>query len=252
MRLWQRVVAGLSALTGAASTAHAGGEPPGYASFFARAFEPGFALTIDEALKDEAPRPVKVTVTIFEAGLLALPSGRVVAADPFVGMDRPAFTREVPKGSFPVSLAILEGSMSEGRIALARVAFSPAPVISWDMAVVPGQDVATLKPDEFFGYPVDAGTGCFTDAGTALAAHKHMTADEDWSQTWIDEGDRMARGEPPPRFHLNVPEGPGNIVMFDSGWGDGLYPSWFGLDAAGNVAVLITDFQVIDWEKASR
>lgn len=43
--------------------------------------------------------------------------------------------------------------------------------------------------------------------------------------------------------------GPGNIIMFTSGWGDGFYASWFGYDAQGHVAALVTDFTVVDWAK---
>ena len=38
--------------------------------------------------------------------------------------------------------------------------------------------------------------------------------------------------------------------MFQSGWGDGLYASWFGYDAQGRVVALLTDFNVVDWSKA--
>ena len=37
-----------------------------------------------------------------------------------------------------------------------------------------------------------------------------------------------------------------NVVGFPSGFGDGGYPSWFGLDAAGAPVVLITDFGIVD------
>jgi hypothetical protein len=33
-----------------------------------------------------------------------------------------------------------------------------------------------------------------------------------------------------------------NIIVFSSGWGDGGYASFWGYDASGTVAVLITDF----------
>jgi hypothetical protein len=35
------------------------------------------------------------------------------------------------------------------------------------MALLPDQDISSLKKDEFFGYPVNAGTGCFMDAEAA-------------------------------------------------------------------------------------
>ncbi len=38
----------------------------------------------------------------------------------------------------------------------------------------------------------------------------------------------------------------GAIAMFESGWGDGMYPTWFGLDRTGEVAVVVTDFLLAD------
>ena len=36
-----------------------------------------------------------------------------------------------------------------------------------------------------------------------------------------------------------------NVVCFSSGWGDGVYPSFVGLTADGEVAALLTDFVVL-------
>ena len=33
--------------------------------------------------------------------------------------------------------------------------------------------------------------------------------------------------------------------MFSSGWGDGFYTSWWGLNAAGEVVELVTDFELL-------
>ncbi len=33
--------------------------------------------------------------------------------------------------------------------------------------------------------------------------------------------------------------------MFSSGWGDGVYSSWWGLGPAGNLVEVVTDFQVL-------
>ena len=36
-----------------------------------------------------------------------------------------------------------------------------------------------------------------------------------------------------------------NVVVFQSGWGDGLYASWWALDEAGEPLWLATDFEVL-------
>jgi len=40
--------------------------------------------------------------------------------------------------------------------------------------------------------------------------------------------------------------------MFSSGFGDGFYASYFGLDASGEVVALVTDFAVVDWDARPR
>ena len=42
------------------------------------------------------------------------------------------------------------------------------------------------------------------------------------------------------------PESGLNLIAFSSGWGDGCYPSYWGLDAQGQATCLLTDFRVIE------
>jgi hypothetical protein len=37
-----------------------------------------------------------------------------------------------------------------------------------------------------------------------------------------------------------------NVIGFSSGWGDGAYPSWFGLDAGDRPVVVLTSFLILD------
>jgi hypothetical protein len=39
--------------------------------------------------------------------------------------------------------------------------------------------------------------------------------------------------------------GSANLIAFSSGLGDGVYPSFGGIDASGMVSVVVTDFFVI-------
>jgi hypothetical protein len=226
-----------SLLPAGAAPVLAGGTPPAYARAFELAFQPGWRVKVGDA---------DVGFEIYDGGRLRITSGRIRACDPLVVMGGPAFTVGVPIGAFPVRMALVQGRDDHGRVAFARVDFSLEPVVRWEMALVPGQDAATLKPDEIFGYGVDAGTGSFVDVETAALAEAKIRADEDLVQRWISEGEHKK----PPMFFLDVDMGPGNIIMFHSGWGDGLYASWFGYDARGHVAALLTDFQVIDWATA--
>lgn len=227
------------------------GDPLAYAAVFDLAFVPGFSVESHDSYEGKT-RIETVSFRVVEAGTLKTPSGRVCAADPFVQLaDAKPFTQAVPAGAFPVRLAVAHFPSGDVRVAFARVFFSDAPVVRWAMAVVEGQDIRTLKADEIFGYGVDAGTGSFFDPVAGQAAAKLLDADGDAWEAWQTEGE--ANGPKvigPYSFLLDLPLGDANAVMFHSGWGDGFYASWFGYDANGHVAALVTNFAIIDWTTA--
>ena len=247
----KRIVTALSAalagLFPAARAVASPGEAPAYSAAFEKAFAPGFTATTRSGNKRE-----RVPFKTIEAGTLKLPSGRISAADPFIALsDAKPFAQSVPNGAFPVRLAV--GSFPSGgaRVAFARVDFSAAPIASWSLAVPEGQDIASLKDDEIFGYGVDAGTGAFFDPVASKAAASLLDANPDAWEDWQTRGEENGpKVIGPYSFLLDLDLGEANAVMFHSGWGDGFYASWFGYDADGNVAALVTDFQTIDWDTA--
>ncbi len=228
------------------------GDPPAYSAVFDKAFAPGFSVETQSAFEGET-RVERVPFRLVQAGGLKLPSGQVCATDPFIALaDAKPFTQAVPAGTFPVRLAVADFPSGGTRVAFARVDFSEARVVRWAMAVVAGQDIATLKADEIFGYGVDAGTGSFFDPVAGRAAAELLKADEDAWETWQTDGETNGpKVIGPYSFLLDLPLGDANAIMFHSGWGDGFYASWFGYDASGNVAALVTDFATIDWTTAT-
>ncbi len=193
------------------------------------------------ALSDVQLAERKITVT--PIGQLELPTGEIMACDPLVtGDDWPALSRKVKPGSYPVSLF-----EAQGRVAAAFLRLRPGMPVRWELATLPDQDVSTLKDDEMFGYPVDAGLGSFMDK-TAMAL---MSAEQDKLKADENYYDDVLAAEFAPnqdRFvmHRPVAGNPLNIAMFWSGWGDGFYPSFWGLDAAGEPLLLLTDFGVLE------
>jgi Protein of unknown function (DUF4241) len=245
------LAAALGSLTGCARPAP--GEPPPHAPLFEWAFRPGFTVSVNEADTGAPERRVPVGFRTLALGKVGLPSGRVIACDPFVSLGQaPPFTQAVPKGDFPVELAVIAAGESDGRIAFARVVFSPEPAVSWRMALIPGQDLSALKPGEVFGYGVDAGTGSFFSPEASAAATALLDRDGDAWEAWQTAGEANgARANLKPNYFLMLPMPPANIAMFASGWGDGFYTSWFGFSADGAVVSLVTDFGIIDQSVAT-
>ena len=184
-------------------------------------------------------------ITRMVLGTLPLPSGTVIAADPLVQPDRQPFTRKVSPGPYPVTLY-----RAQDRVALAELRFADGTPERWELALVPGQDIATLKAGEIFGYPVDAGLGCFMDPA-ARAAMERRDAQEQKRSGYSNYYDDVLAGELKDSnlnwvMHRPLPDDPARIAVFSSGWGDGVYASYWALDAAGKPLRLVTDFGVIE------
>lgn len=207
--------------------------PPPQAALFSQAFDPGFTVT---------PPDGPITLSRIEIGKLGVPSGRIVACDPFICDGTEAFSRRVPVGKFPVQLAIAKLPNDE-RMAFARILFADRPAVRWEMALRPGQTLKDLKPGYIHGYGVDTGTGAFMDAAT-LAPYLAATASEAATERLVDVLNAAPVGT---RAWLLRPYGQANVAMFSSGWGDGFYASYFGLDDTGRVVALVTDFGVVEW-----
>ncbi len=187
------------------------------------------------------------SIHVLRIGKVELTSGRIVASDPLVGPDRPALTRTVSPGDYPITLY-----QAFSRIAAASMRFAEGKPVRWELAVVPGQDINSLKNDEFFGYPVDAGLGCYMDADTyALIQEREKQVQAEKSSTDINYYDDVLASELQPNnddyaLHRPISGKRGNIAVFSSGWGDGFYPVFWGLDASGRPLVLFTDFGVTE------
>ncbi|MFD4371773.1 DUF4241 domain-containing protein [Streptomyces sp. NPDC058486] len=171
-----------------------------------------------------------------EVGELDLPTGRLVACDPIVHLcqddERPEpFTATVPPGRYRVQTAEVTFTYPYDHTvnAAARLVIRDTPVVRWEPALVPGE-----PEDDSFGFGVDAGAGCFLDT---VAHHSFPGTDDDSGVVW--EG--LDADTPGPTAFVAEGENGHTIAVFASGWGDGLYPTWTGRDADGEVACFVTD-----------
>lgn len=181
-----------------------------------------------------------------QVGNVALPTGTIVAADPLVECDRLPFTTTVTPGEYPVTLSLAQIG-SERRVAYATIQLTHNQAVKWEMALIEGQTISELGADEFFGYGVDSGTGCFMDYATAQFIARSL--DEETFAAELIEKMSQAPWRSGSQVNLRLPDlADGNLIAFSSGWGDGAYPSYFGFDEAGQVTQLVTDFGLLNEE----
>ena len=189
-----------------------------------------------------------VQLSTERAGVLEFLTGRVVASDAYYLADDLPFTRWLAAGRHQVFvLHAMSASPRDDRVAAALIRARPGNPVRWEMALRPRQDVTVLGPHEFFGYDVESGTGSFASSeasewlsragATAYAVYeKRIEAAMFPSQGQLDHVVDIPLGDPRGL----------NVIVFHSGWGDGSYPSYFGLDDSGRPVVLMTDFQILD------
>lgn len=128
----------------------------------------------------------------------------------------------VSPGTYPIDRVT-----AFGRNAAVRVRFSESAPVTWKLANRAGQESDTVG--------VDHGCICIAD----FAAYSAMTPREkNAAYGALDDAIR-------PKV-LQFPLAGQNVgFACDSGWGDGSYPVYWGLDSAGQIAQLVVDFSVL-------
>jgi hypothetical protein len=204
-----------------------------------------FALAFQDGATIADAQGTLATIRTQSLGDLITPTGQLIACDPLTAIEPASFARRVAPGRYPVIASVAALANDDQRVACAMLRLSDAPVVRWEMARLEGQDTIELQEGEFFGYPVDAGVGCFMDSQAAAALDAHYESDARYDEALIDA---LEANQADTWDHANVTldEASGaNIIMFTSGWGDGVYASYWGYDASDMPVCLVTDFCVL-------
>lgn len=177
---------------------------------------------------------------------LACPTGAIVAFDPVGVFDGPypAFARRIPPGQYPVVVYILRREQWGPRIGLAELRVAEGAVAGWETAWTDMPPARWKNREPLSCYHVDSGKGCFVDAATIEAicrdAVEHPVVEDLHplleELIWLDGADDVR-----PAFDSGL-----NIAAFSSGFGDGSYSSYWGLDAEGAPVRLVTSFDVLE------
>jgi len=174
-----------------------------------------------------------------EAGLLRVPTGQVIAGDPLVWEVPEPFTVTVPPGDYPVAIGWAGWAAEPGATVTAvRVLISDKPAATWEMGLLPDQDVRMLPEDGYFGFGVDSGIGAFLDASGRPSLPPGLR------ETFEAEGTDPLPEVPVPGCFAMWTEDTAsstNMVAYRAGIGDGEYPVWIGRSDDGQVVSLVAD-----------
>ncbi|SFQ67047.1 DUF4241 domain-containing protein [Flavobacterium akiainvivens] len=197
-------------------------------------------------------------------GDVNLPTGRIIASDPFFVDSQRPFSRTVEPDKYPVYIYMAEIDKLHHRIAYAKVKFRPEEATKWILALTDDlteEELGSLEPDEFYGFPVESGLAAFMDEETSsqfidkMDVFEEANPDADYYDEVLAEEFRLYSGKN--NFsrdlgdwndHSISNDTDNNLVMFASGWGDGYYPAYWGLNENGDTIELVIDFLISDFE----
>jgi hypothetical protein len=167
-------------------------------------------------------------------GELVLTSGQPVLCDPaFVELN--PFARSVRPGRYPVTVCIVHYTdnckQTDQRIASTTLHLTPQMPSAWETAT---------------DCSVDSAIACFMDADAArILADQSLVQGDSFAESLAEAMDANYTHTRSWGEAIVDPITGLNVIAFSSGWGDGAYTSYWGLDSAGQAVWLLTDFRVL-------
>ncbi|MGQ2984612.1 DUF4241 domain-containing protein [Flavobacterium sp.] len=212
---------------------------------------------LDEAMQAEELVEIHI-------GDVNLPTGRIIAADPFFTEEQRPFSRTVEPDKYPVYIYVAKMDELHHRIAYAKIKFRPETASRWILALTDDltpEELNDLGDDEFYGFPVESGLACFLDEETnaELIAKIDSVQDGKPESNYYDEvlAEEFMQYSGKNNFSRQLGDwndhhpnagSDNNAIMFASGWGDGYYPAYWGLGENGETIELTIDFLISDFE----
>ena len=191
-------------------------------------------------------------------GEVFFPTGKVIVADPLYSLPyggTAPFTERIKKGSYPVLLSVKSTEDYGDRYMAAKLCLNEKRAVRFQLALKPGEQYQKLKEDEIYGFPVETGLASFCDGQVQKEfavfceafSKEHPDGnlyDDYFAQVFDDSYQLHPKFQRPGGDWVNwtVPGSRGNIIMFNSGFGDGVYPAYWGYDKDGYLCSLIIQF----------
>lgn len=205
----------------------------------------------------------EMEVDTLDIGELNLPTGEILTCDPLVFLEyAKTFIQKVPIGKYPVKISVVPSEEYGDRYACVKVEFSKNKPVIYELGVTGAEeDMDEACEGEYYGFDVDAGMGCVLDKktqGEYIKYWKKLEEEEEADNPYDDIFENLL-AESAKKYlkyqkeygdwaNFNIPDTELNILIFASGWGDGVYPTYFGYDKNGNICGLYIHFIDIERE----
>lgn len=198
-------------------------------------------------------------------GKVNIPTGKLLVCDPLVAISEssPTLYDMAPKGKFDLEICVVKGGEYGDRYATARIRFNEHKAVSFRDALFGNEDFENVEPGAYFGFDVSAGMACICDSQTRDA---YLAYEKEWSskndsniydgllaKLFADNAKKNPNYQRQGGDWLDfaIPNSDQNIIMFQSGFGDGGYPIYWGYDEQNKICQIIVQFiDLTEFEKA--
>lgn len=205
----------------------------------------------------------KMEVDTLEIGEVNLPTGEILVCDPLVELgEAETYLQKTPVGKFPVKIAVVLSEDYGDRYVCVKVEFNKNKPVVYELAVTGNEEEMdeAKESDEYYGFGVDAGMGCVADKKAQEEYSKYWKKlEEEGADNPYDDIFEELLAESFKNFpkyqrdcgdwaNFVIPNSDLNIPVFASGWGDGVYPCYFGYDEKGELCGFYIHFIDIERE----
>lgn len=196
---------------------------------------------------------------VFSIGAIEIPTGEILVRDPLVYLNelseiRPYF-KKVPTGKYEVKICAVISEEDCARYALVKIDFTKENPLRYEEALIGTENLDEFGEGEYFGFNVDAGLATIIDE---KVAESYIEFQNKWKKENPDKNiydDYFAKifkksYEENPKYQRSggdwinwtIPNTNYQVPMFQSGFGDGTYPVYFGYDKNDEICQLVIEF----------
>lgn len=199
-----------------------------------------------------------VAVSVMEIGPCSIPTGSIEASDPLftLGIDDTPYIDTCQPGEYTTEVCVVAPRMGDdARYAAVRLRFSDRRAETFDLALIGDEDLRSLQDDDFFGFQVGTGLACIADMEVAEAYgrfldgwyEQHPEGDiyqDYFADLFISNARENPANQTPEGDWLcwTVPGTEYHLPIFHSGFGDGIYPVYWGRDSDGAICQVVIQF----------
>lgn len=171
-----------------------------------------------------------------------LPTGSIVVADPICMDGYEALNKKVKPGKYPVYL-YLHYINQEAWVAFAEIRFAEQVPYAFKEAYTFTNKKVKIKKNEEVGYITSNHLMSFMDE--KLANYLMGLNEKAKSYIWDQWDNILEMNQTSQYTTLNSVMDDGNVVAFSSGYKDGIYGAYWGVDMMGKACSLIIDFRTL-------